>query len=196
MQYRYYSLILFLLLAACELFIPRDAEDPAGTSDPYAWKPPTSPEIVLENLANAFPAHKLNYHLDVLSHDLETAPEFVFIPDEGVASSQPGVFENWDYVAEENFLTRLYQLLDPNGLQHLEWTLNELSPIEDHYEIIADYALTLTYIASRDLLPTHLGGQAILTLVQNTEQLYEISVWRDIKADTLSCWSNLKTQVQ
>ena len=70
-------LLTILLLAACELFTPRTAEDPEGTVDPYAWKPPTSPEIVLENLANAFPAHKLNYHLDVLSHDQENNPELL-----------------------------------------------------------------------------------------------------------------------
>jgi len=187
---------VLLLLTSCELFTPREPDPPVNTADPYAWKPPTSPEIVLEDLANAFPAHQLTYHLDVLKQPTDGTPGFSFIPDEGVASPQPGTFDNWDYVAEENFLTKLYQTLDANGLQHLDWQINQLSPIEDHYEIIANYALTLTYLESRESLPTRLRGQAILTLVQNTDLLYEISIWQDLKADTLACWSDLKTLVQ
>ena len=190
------TLICFLLLFGCELFAPRDSEPPIDISDPYTWKPPTSPEIVLENLSNAFPAHKINYYLDVLGDSPEREPSFLFIPDQGVASAQPGVFDNWGFAEEENFVTKLFQSLNEDGLQRLEWEVEQLSPIDDRFEIITDYRLTLSYEESLAPLPGVFKGQATLTLVQNNDLLYEIYTWQDIKSDTLPCWSDLKTLVQ
>lgn len=189
------SLIL-VLLSACDLFTPRDPEPPIGTNDPYAWKPPTAPAIVLENLASAFPAHKPNYHLDGLSFDPEGEEGFLFFPDQGVAVSQPGVFDAWGYDEEETFITKLFQVLDEDDLQRLDWTIVQSSSLEDRYEIIAEYDLSLSYMETRGALPDHLKGQATLTLIQNTDLLYEISVWQDLKNDTLLCWSDLKTLIQ
>jgi len=190
------TLLGIFLLSSCELFTPRDSETPIDVLDPYAWVPPTSPEIVLQNLANAFPAHKLNYHLDVLGNSDETGVAFTFFPDQGVASSQPGVFDNWGYAEEDNFITKLFETLSKEGLQHLEWEVKESSPIDDRYEIITDYHLTLDYGETERSLPEQLRGQATLTLIQNIDLLYEISVWQDLKSDTLPCWSDLKTLVQ
>ncbi|NQV50824.1 MAG: hypothetical protein HQ507_10015 [Candidatus Marinimicrobia bacterium] len=185
-----------MLLVGCELFTPRESEPPIDGTDPYAWLPPTSPEIVLLNLSNAFPANKVNYHLDVLANDLETEVTFMFFPDQSVASAQEGVFDNWGYEKEENFITKLFQSLNAEGLQRLEFEIEQLLPIEDHYEIVTDYQLTLSYQETQTPLPGLFKGQATLTLVQNADLLYEISVWRDYKTiDTLPCWSDLKTRV-
>lgn len=180
----------------CELFTPRESDPPIDVLDPYAWMPPTSPEIVLQNLSNAFPAHKQNYHLDVLANNEEAGPRFLFFPDQGVASSQPGVFDSWGYAEEENFAAKLFQSLDEDGLQRLVWTVDQLSPIDDKYEIITDYSITLSYQDNEATLPRQLEGQATLTLVQNTDLLYEVAVWQDLKLDSLPCWSDLKTLVQ
>jgi len=196
MKWSVVTLSVLLLLAGCELFTPRESEPPIDVLDPYAWIPPTSPEMILQNLANAFPAHKLNYHLDVLGNNDETGVAFAFLPDQGVSSSQPGVFDNWGYVEEENFITKLFEVLNQDGFQRLVWEIEQLSPIDDRYEIITDYYLTLSYGESETPLPTQVKGQATLTLVQNIDQLYEISVWQDLKSDTLPCWSDLKTLVQ
>jgi len=196
MKWFVFTLFTVLILAGCELFTPRDSEPPIDVLDPYAWVPPTSPEFVLQNLASSFPAHKLNYHLDVLGNSDETGASFAFFPDQGVASSQPGVFDNWGYVEEENFITKLFESLSVEGFQRLEWEIEQLSPIDDRYEIITNYHVTLSYGDSETPLPTQLKGQATLTLVQNVDLLYEISVWRDLKSDSLPCWSDLKTLVQ
>lgn len=188
--------ILFIILTSCELFTPRDSEPPIDSNDPYAWRPPTAPEIVLDNFSSAFPAHKLNYHLDGLSNNPEGMLNFMFVPDQGVAVSQPGIFDNWGYIEEENFITQLFQILNENDLQRLDWTIQQSSSLEDRYEIIADYELSLSFEINRASLPSLLRGQATLTLIQNTDQLYEVSVWQDLKSDTLPCWSDLKALVQ
>ena len=166
------------------------------SNDPYAWRPATIPEIVLENLANAFPAHKPNYHLDGLLNDPDAGLQFVFIPEVSVLESAPGIFTDWGYDQEENFITQLFQLLDANDLQKLDWTIQQSSSLEDRFEIIADYDLSLSYTGTRAPLPDQIKGQAILTLIQNTDQLYQVSIWQDFKSDTLSCWSDLKAMVQ
>jgi len=196
MKWSTITLVTILLLTGCELFTPRDSEPPIDVLDPYAWVPPTSPEIVLQNLANAFPAHKLNYHLDVLGNNDETGVAFAFFPDQSVASSQPGVFDNWGYVEEENFITKLFEELNNEGLQRLEWENTDFLPLDDRFEIITNYHLTLSYGGSETPLPEQFKGQATLTLVQNVDLLYEISVWQDLISDTLPCWSDLKTLVQ
>lgn len=189
-------LLTIFLLTSCDLFIPREPDPPIKTPNPYAWKPPTTPEIVLDNLSNAFPASKKNYYLDVLSHNLDTGNGFVFLPDPGVASSQPGVFDAWGYDAEETFITKLFQSLDASGLQRLTWQTDQVSPIDNYYEIIADYQITLTYSENSAAFPVLLGGQATLTLTQNSDLLYEVSQWEDLKSDSLQCWTELKALIQ
>lgn len=189
-------LAVLILLGGCELFAPREAEPPLDTTDPYAWIPPTAPEIVLDNLKNSFPAGKTNYFLDVLKHDQGLTPDFVFVPDAGIASSQPGVFNSWGYVEEETFITKLFESLQTGGFQRLIWDVEQISPLGDTYEIIADYHLVLSYSDGATQLPAQLGGQATLTIIQNNDLLYEISRWEDLNADTLSCWTELKAQVQ
>ena len=88
------------------------------------------------------------------------------------------------------------EALNQEGLLRLEWEIEQLSPIDDRYEIITDYHLTLSYGESETPLPEQLKGQATLTLVQNVDLLYEISIWQDLKSDSLPCWSDLKTLVQ
>ncbi len=188
------TLLYVMLLFGCELFTPRDSEPPIDISSPYIWKPPTSQEIVLENLSNAFPAHQVNYYLDVLSYNPELGTEVRLIPDESVRSSQPDVFDVWGFPEEEKFITKLFQSLSEDGLQRLEWDVEQSSLIDNKF--IADYSLTLSYRESETPMPGQLKGQAILTLTQNPDLLYEISIWQDIKSDTLPCWSDLKTLVQ
>lgn len=189
------TMFLFTL-SACELFTPREPDPPINISDPYAWRPPTSPEIVLENLANAFPAHKINYFLDVLSQNEEPGPGFTFIADPGVASSQPGVFDVWGYTEEEKFITQLFQILSEDGFQRLDWLEDQLNPDGDHFEIVANYQLSLAYSEDGSSLPSLLKGQATLTIIQNADLLYEISSWQDFAADSLASWTELKALVQ
>ena len=188
--------LLLALISACELFTPRDPEPPLDTLDPYAWIPPTSPEIVLQDLANAFPAHKENYHLDVLAGRSGDVATFRFFPDHSVASAQPGVFDGWGYAEEENFMIKLFEILNPEGIQDLSWSKDQVSTIEDRHEIIADYDLRLSYLENSSKYPSHFSGQIILSLVQNDDLLYQITTWQDVKSDSLPCWSELKTLIQ
>lgn len=188
--------MFFFMLSACELFTPREPDAPINISDPYAWKPPTSPEIVLENLANAFPAYKINYFLDVLSQNEESGTGFTFVADPGVASSQPGVFDVWAYPEEEKFITQLFQMLSEDGFQRLDWFEDQLNPDGDHFEIVANYQLSLAYSEGGSSLPSLLKGQATLTIIQNADLLYEISSWQDFAADSLASWTELKALVQ
>ena len=40
------------------------------------------------------------------------------------------------YSEEEKFITKLFQLLSEDGFQRLDWHEDQLSPIDDHFEII------------------------------------------------------------
>ena len=189
-------MVVLLALGSCELFSPREAEPPIDTTDPYAWKPPTTPEIVLENLSNSFPAGKRNFYLDVLKHTQDGTQDFVFVPDPVIATSQPGVFDNWGYEEEENFVTKLFESLQDGGFQRLDWEVDQISPLGDTYEVITDYRMTLSYKSGNETLPVQLGGQATITMVENSELIYEIVRWEDLNSDTLQCWTEIKALVQ
>ena len=197
MGFRSYLLILaVLLLVQCELFTPRVPDPPLNSNDPYAWVPPTYPDAVLDNLSSAFPTLKTNYHLDCLAYAPDLSPQFTFIPDQTVASSQPDIFAKWGYLEEESFITSLFSMLAEDGLQRLTWDIQQSSSIEAQYEIIADYDLQLSFNTSKAPLPNQIQGQATLTLRQNDDLLYEILTWQDLKNDSLPSWSDLKTLVQ
>ena len=188
------SIIPLLLLSACELFIPREPEPPGGNVTPYTFKPPTSPEIVLENIAIALPAFQPDHLLNVLVAPNNDEASFVFLPDPATAEASGGLFDNWGYPEEQNFINSLIQRLAENGLQDILWEDVQVTNIEDQTEVQANYSIQLTFEEERGALPEQLAGESFLTLVRGDDQLYRVLIWQDedIPTDSLPCWSDLK----
>jgi hypothetical protein len=187
-------LIFSLLVTTCDLFMPRDPEPPGGDVTPYTFKPPTSPEIVLENIAIALPAFQPDHLLNVLVAPNTTDENFVFIPDPATAEASGGLFNSWGYPEEQSFLNSLIQRLAENGLQDILWDEIQVTSIEDQTEVQANYSIQLTYTEQRGALPEQLAGETFLTLIRGDDQLYRVLVWQDedITSDSLPCWSDLK----
>ncbi len=195
-MHRIVIILILGTLLGCELFEPRTAEPPGNQVDPYSFQQPTTPEKVLENISNAFPASKQDYYLDVLVEGLADETGFAFDPDPAVAEGHGGLFDNWGYVEEATFITNLFQRMSESGIQNFQWSDLQLETIGDQTQIQAVYAAQLSLIQSRDPLPTHLAGRAYLTLLRGEDQLYRILTWQDLSTDTLPSWSELKASLQ
>ncbi len=183
-----------LLLSACELFAPRAAEPPGGEITPYSFKPPTTPELLLEDISIALPAFQADHLLKVLVEDSVAGESFRFLPDPSVAETSAGLFDDWGYLEEQDFLVALIQLLSPNGLQDFSWENTQVTTLSDQTEIQARYAVQLNFGPLRDNPPDALAGQAYLTLVRGEDQLYRVLVWQDedLPNDSMPSWSALK----
>lgn len=155
--------------------------------------------MVLDNLANAFPAAQPDYFLNSLVEPQGDDPGFFFIPDARVAEQQVGLFEDWDYNTEQGFVNSLFQRLSEGALQDVGWADIQLTNLENQTRIQVDYTVQLTYLPQeRTVLPEHLAGRAYLTLERGDDQLYRILQWEDedLAVDSLLCWSDLKAAVQ
>ena len=80
-----------VLVSGCGLFEPRTPERPGGGG---TWIPPTTPEIVLENLTNSMREKVIG------NYGLSFTDDFLFHPDPSdsieLSATQPYVYDNWN----------------------------------------------------------------------------------------------------
>jgi hypothetical protein len=177
---------LLILSCAKNPFSARDSEDPfkkAGT-----FIPPTSPEIVLENL-------KLSYQELVIGNYMQTIDSaFIFRFDyvEGVLLDS-----TWGYSTEVNLTENLFNDIQlSGGLQSLDV---ELTPQEGQVDIVLDTAATLIrgYVVSvMDSLGNVLEkyeGVAQFEMVEGSFNYWTLLVWEDYHLDTeKQSWADFK----
>ena len=181
-----------LLLWRCDLFSTRTPEPPSEGGDPYAWIPPTEPDMVLSAITRAFRGlHKEDY-LNLLAAPSDTSPGFVFVPDPQVAQQQGNLFENWGTGEEEAFIHNLFQQLDPQADQLFTWEHTRTEGGTQEYTLVTDYHLDLVYTGLRETLPTEMAGRAELSVRLGPGNYYQIYTWRDIGADSVASFSALK----
>jgi hypothetical protein len=86
--------LMSVLVCGCGLFEPRTPEPPGGGG---TWVPPTTPEIVLENMINSMDQKVIGNYVQNLTAD--TGSPFVFHPDPSdsfdLSSTFAGVYDNW-----------------------------------------------------------------------------------------------------
>lgn len=169
--------------AGC-LFDTREAQE--GEGGDSVWVPPTSPEIVVENLRAALEAGIFGDYVRAFTED------FTFEPDASdvaqMAIERPGepVYDGWNRDVETATAENI-----ASGEVPLELSLTLLSEqvIEGARLQKYDYALTVT----RDDGPDVYQGEAWFEIRQEPTGDWLISHWLDvITAETVESWGRLK----
>jgi hypothetical protein len=173
-----------LLGAGCDLFQTR--EPAAGGTGNSVWQPPTTPEIVVENLQLALENGVFGDYTRALTDD------FTFVPDDAdvaqLAIERPGeaVYGGWTKDVE----TQVAEAIR-TGLTSLDLGLTLVSEetLPDGRLQKYGYALTLTRGAS----VTVYEGQAWLDIRQEPNGDWLIARWEDvITPQTVESWGLLK----
>ena len=101
--------VMFLLFSGCDsIFGTRDAEDPKDDVARSLWLQPTTPEIVLVNMSNAFLERNSDNYMRCLTDPSTSGRNFLYIPDQETAISNPGSFTEWGLEEERLYINFIF----------------------------------------------------------------------------------------
>ena len=187
------STIFFLIvLIDCKCpFDTRDAEKPSERQS--SWIQPTTVNDVLTNLKRAISEKNSTNYMRCLVDSNRQGVSFVFIPDPTIATSNPGVFFKWSREQEKRYFEQLLQNLPSDSLSQLVLSDIQENPLgQDSSRIRCNYQLTLDHKYDVSVCPQRTEGQATLTFIRSSEDLWYIYRWTDVATGDLPPWSAIK----
>jgi len=177
-----------LLLQGCGLFDTRDAEAPNTGGSHFV--PPTSPDIVIDNLEQAISEKNTENYMRCLPDTLSSDTRFVFIPTAAAAGRYPTSFLNWSLQSERSYFSALKAFTDPNSSSslHLEGGFSVLAADSAIYE--ADYTVIFRHGVSD--VPESVSGNLQFVLRPDRNFFWSITRWIDNPVSGNPSWSEWK----
>lgn len=183
---------MIFLITSCGLFETREPEEP--DTKPSSFIPPTEPEIVISNFANAFiEKNTSNYILCFSDTSLSDREVFEFIPTAAALSQYPSLFIDWDINSERQYFNSFALRLQESERPKLNFSNMEYDKRPDSVIFVADYIIS---IEQSENLTSAFAGTLQLTIAPKSSGMWSIRRWRDAPAPESSniknTWSNLK----
>lgn len=186
-------IIALSLLAAgmlgCSLFDTRDPENPVQSSATY--NPPTTVEIVFENLASSFEdVNSVNYARSFADSSF-AGRSFVFEPTSQAGSQYSGVFAIWTKTAEQQYFDNFKAQLQPGAVPVLILTPTSESPGADSAFVEGTYQLSIPHTVTG--VPQSATGRFQFYLLRDSRQYWVIWRWVDLANQPADfTWSDFK----
>lgn len=163
--------LLLLTLTNCYFFETRQPADP--NSDSGDFLPPTSPQIVVENLLAAFSAKNADNYGQCF-----VVGGYTFTPSMDAVTNFGGVFSNWNEESEKRYLRSLSSQLGEYNTLSIEFESTDFETIN------SDSAVLITnYICKYSLriaqFPMEYQGKVVLTIVPLEAGTWAIRRWQD-----------------
>ncbi len=183
-----YLLATGLLISGCNLFAPRDPEDPAASR--LDFLPPTEPSIVIENLQSAIDQKSIANYSACFSDAAAGGKTFVFIPS-AEASAQYGLaLAAWGPAQEQAYFQNLIARSAPNAYASLQ--LTQKSQLVTADSVIYSYDYTFTFDHGEAGFPTTAQGNLQFALAPDAGNRWSIYRWIDFKTGNEITWSMFK----
>ena len=195
---------MLFLFSGCEsLFGTRDAEDPNEDVSRSLWQQPTTPEIVLVNMSNAFLERNSENYMRCLTDPSTSGRNFLYIPDQETAIMNPGLFTEWGLSEERLYINFIFSKssLPDGALSRLVFTSfeepsipSDTSLFEEVYDLQIEHELINT--------PTNMRGIMRIRMSEDSNGNWSIYRWEDLtfssESDTLesNTWSIMKARAQ
>ena len=179
------QVFLLLAMASCDIFSPRDAEEPAGTAEWNAF--PVSPHLALQNLRYAW-----LYSQNASRYGELLTDDFVFYCDQQDVVEY-GVAAQWDAGAEANILWQVYsQIASAESVVEFTEVEGEEDVIEtDAATMVRDYRLELYFGAAET--PVMVTGRLAADLARGQDGLWRLQTWQDSRIDNeTTSWGRMK----
>ena len=176
------------MLNGCSLFETRTPEAP--DDDSTIFIPPTTPQIVVENLLESVKQkNKENY-----SACFSTA-NYSFIPSNDAVIRFTSLFDQWSINDERNYILSLATALGKSNSINIFFSNSSfISLTSDSAVFITDY--NISFDLQNSSYPTEYAGKSTFTLVPTQAGLWTILRWQDFSQSdaeiTNETWSNLK----
>jgi hypothetical protein len=181
-------LLFAAMLAGCGLFETRDPEPPTGGSATFV--PPTSPDIVLDNLENAVAERNTENYVRCLVDTLNSGQRFVFYPTSPAAGRYAATFSSWGLQSERAWFAALKALSPKDAPAYLN--------LEGDFAVIA--ADSAIYEGKYELVIRHavanvsetVRGNLQFVLHTDRNSIWSITRWTDISLQDETSWSEWK----
>jgi len=195
---------MLLLFSGCEsLFGTRDAEDPNEDVSRSLWQQPTTPEIVLVNMSNAFLERNSENYMRCLTDPSTSGRNFLYIPDQVTATSNPGSFTDWGLSEERLYINFIFSnsSLPDGALSRLVFTSFEEPSIPSDTALFEEvYDLKIEHELIN--VPTDMKGIMRIRMSEDSNGNWSIYRWEDLifssESDTSesNTWSKMKARTQ
>ncbi len=178
--------------AACSVFETREPEAPLGNGGMFIV--PTTPNIVIENLLEAFNNKDPDNYYNCFSTE-----KYVFTPSVEVSSRYPSLFSNWQAKNERQYIISNCAAIEKESNPYLHFETSSFDFISaDSAILITNYTIFCN-IKDKNI-PNDYAGKMILTMVPEKSGLWSISSFQDFKNETehdeldpqKNSWSQLK----
>ena len=203
MKYFLFAAVLLLFSGCDSLFGTRDAEDPNDDVVRSLWQQPTTPEIVLVNMSNAFLERNSENYMRCLTDPSVSGRDFLYIPDQETAISNPGSFTEWGLDEERLYINFIFAKSSiPDGaLSRLVFTSFEEPSIPSDTALFDEvYDLQIEHELIN--VPTNMRGISRIRMSEDSNGNWSIYRWEDLtfsgEPDTLDLptWSEMKARAQ
>jgi hypothetical protein len=184
------GIMLCIGVVSCNLFKTRSPQEPSEQSSNYI--PPTTPELVFQNMVNAF--HDRNYvnYLSSFADTVNSNFVFTFEPTPQARLRYSSSFIEWTKLSEEQYFKDLLSKLQPGTSPTLEFlTSTPQGTASDSIQYEVTYRITISLTQSN--IPTQVKGNAQFFLVSDRKRNWVIRRWDDFAQNQNdSTWSDLK----
>jgi hypothetical protein len=177
-----------LLWSGCNLFAPRDPEEPDTSR--LDFLPPTEPSIVIENLQSAVDQKNVANYTACFSDASAGGRPFVFIPS-AEASAQYGLaLAAWGTAQEQAYFQNLIARSSVNAYAGLQ--LIQKSQLVTADSVVYSYDYTFTFEHSEPGFPKVAQGNLQFALAPAAGNRWSIYRWIDFKTGSDITWSMFK----
>jgi hypothetical protein len=178
------GIVLSFGVISCDLFKTRTPQEPTQVSSNYV--PPTDPEIVMQNMINAFAEKNTINYLHSFSD-----VSFVFEATANARSTYGSVLLPWDKKSEGDYFENVKIRLQQNSNVTLTFGTPTITYFVDSTQIETEYQLTVPHTEASTA--TTFIGRAQFLFVRDQSAHWSIRRWLDINVGISdSTWSDLK----
>jgi hypothetical protein len=189
------TFFILSLFMSCECpFDTREAENP--TERQSSWVQPTTVKDVMTNLKRAIEEKNSTNYIRCFADTSREGVAFRFIADPTVATANPGIFDRWGREHEKNYFEQLLRFLPSDSTSQLVLTDFLENPLgQDSTRVRQNYRLVLHHKYDPETCPRISAGQANLTMVRSSEDLWYIYRWTDLATGERPPWSAVKASL-
>jgi hypothetical protein len=182
--------VLFgILMTGCGIFEPRTPEDP--TQSGLDFRPPTTPEIVIQNLTSAVDQKNAANYIACFADPTKTGRTFVFIAAPEASAQYPGVFTQWSLSDENDYFQNLVAKTSPTSYSNL--LLTQKGPvIQTSDSMVVSYDYEIRFDHSDASFPKVATGNLQFTIGVDKNNFWSVYRWYDFKTTGDVTWSTMK----
>ena len=184
MQIRISILCLLVVLAGCDLFSTREAEEPETTTD--LCGPATLSDHVTSVIECALQFHLPEEYLAIFD-----AQGYQFVPD-GAALGNYNDLLPWGIDQETDHIQRLFseQVVPLDSVVWVEFEPEESVELGDSARYVEAYTLYIGHVLEG--VPRQVSGRMELTVVRTIDGTWVIRRWRDDAVGNEATWSDIR----